>query len=283
MFMFGDCMKCSRSIGRSAEHCWNHVQVPVSRLRKFLVSWFVERCRVSDSFRQILLEAIKAELRRQKGRRATERDVLGAKVKDLECQERNLRKSIRIAKEISGEEMESLVADLAMVTEQLRAVRCEASPISATPADYGEDEVLEHLAEVLAHLLETSFEMAEVVRGFVPRCVIVPVQSYETGQVYPRAKLMVRANMQNYDELTEIVVDLFEWPVPVRIMAEAVRLRSQTPQPTLKQIGAQLGVSYMSVKRALGYARLMQELGVTEPFRELYEKPEKASRWRDAS
>jgi hypothetical protein len=39
----------------------------------------------------------------------------------------------------------------------------------------------------------------------------------------------------------------------------------------------------MTVKRAIGYHRLMQQLGVTEPFRELSEKPANAPRWRDAS
>jgi len=125
--------------------------------------------------------------------------------------------------------------------------------------------------------------MAEVVRGFVPRCMIVPVQSLDTGQVYPRAKLLVRGNMEDYDNLQELVVDLFEPPLHVRVMPDAVKLRSQVPRPTLKQIGAALDTSYMTVKRALAYDRLMTELGVSEPFRELYAKPEKAARWRDAS
>jgi hypothetical protein len=77
-------------------------------------------------------------------------------------------------------------------------------------------------------------------------------------------------------ELTELVVDLFEAPKHIRILADVARLRSQTPQPTLKQIGAQLGVSHMTVKRARDYARQMEELGVAEPFRELEEKPANA-------
>jgi hypothetical protein len=234
----------------------------------------------------VLVEAAARQLQQQRERGTTERDVLEAKVKDLQTQERNLRRSIAISEALPDEELTSLVGDLKAVTQELRSVqgRLKAATSSTDPlVEFAGDEIVANLEAVLGHLLRTSFEMAEVVRGFVPRCVIVPVQSHDTGQVYPRAKLTVRGNMKNYDELTEIVVDLFEAPKHIRIMEEAVRLRNQTPQPTLKQIGAQLGVSYMSVKRALGYARLMQELAVTEPFRELYEKPENASRWRDAS
>ena len=78
-------------------------------------------------------------------------------------------------------------------------------------------------------------------------------------------------------------MDLFDPPLHIQHVAAAAKLRSQQPRPTLKQIGAALGVSYMTAKRSLGYARLMQELGVTEPFRELRDKPQSASRWRDAS
>ncbi len=118
---------------------------------------------------------------------------------------------------------------------------------------------------------------------FLPRCVIVPVQPLDTGQVYSRAKLLVRGNMECYDQPDELVVDLFEPAVHIRVMPKAVQLRALSPRPTLKQIGAMLGTSYMTIKRALGYARLMQKIGARESYREVHDKPEYASRWRDAS
>jgi hypothetical protein len=71
-------------------------------------------------------------------------------------------------------------------------------------------------------------------------------------------------------------------PLHIGHMPEAMRPRSQEPPPTLKQIEAALGVSYMTTKRRLGYAPLMRQLGLTEPFRELRDEPESASRWRDS-
>jgi hypothetical protein len=285
MFLCRPHLRCGNSFPHLDGTCWNHVQAPVAPLRTAFINWLVARCNESDEFRSVLLDSAARHLREQQCRSSAQRDVLAAKVRDLEVQERNLRKSIGVSEEIADEELTSLVSDLAAVTQQLRNARSQLSvQDSSDPiAQLAGDEILANLADVLEHLLQTSFEMAEVVRGFVPRCVIVPVQSWAGGQVYPRAKLLVRGNLQNREDLTELVVDLFDAPVHIGLMADALRLRRQTPQPTLKQIGAVLDTSYMTVKRALGYARLMEALGVTEPFRELCEKPAQAARWRHAS
>jgi hypothetical protein len=247
------------------------------------VEWLVERCEASEAFRAELLQAAKQSLGRQRSRGKSDRGVLDAKVKDLETQESNLRTAIRLVKDMSKEDIEDLVADRAAVRKQLKEARTQRASLDSTDEvfrDYSDDDILEHLEEVLMHLLATSFEMAEVVRGFVPRCVIAPVQALDTGQVHARAKLMVRGHLEDYERLDELVVDLFEPPLHVRIMAEAVKLREQTPRPTLEQIGAALNVSYMTVKRAFAYERLMQTLDTQELYRELTDKPEKASRWR---
>jgi hypothetical protein len=250
------------------------------------VEWLVERCEASEAFRAELVQAAKQSLGGQRGRGKTDREVLDAKVKDLETQESNLRTAIRMAKEMSEEDIKDLLGDRSAVLPQLKVARAQRASLDSSDElfrDYSDDDIVEHLEEVLMHLLATSFEMAEVIRQFVPQCVIIPVQSLDTGQVYARAKLLVRGHVDDYERLDELVVDLFEPALHVRIMPEAVKLRQQTPRSTLKQIGAALGVSYMTAKRALKYARLMQNVDTQEPYRELTGKPENASRWRDAS
>jgi hypothetical protein len=69
------------------------------------------------------------------------------------------------------------------------------------------------------HLLDTPLDVAEMIRGFVARCAIVPVQSLDTGQMYPRAKLPVRGSMEDYDDVTELVVDLFEPALPTSLLS----------------------------------------------------------------
>lgn len=286
MYSCGRYLRCRNSFGARAGDCWNHCQAPIAPLRAFVVKWLVTQCQVSEDFRNTLLKAVQQALHQQRSHRDLERVTYDAKLKDLEGQERNLRRSVRVAEAIAEEDLKGLVEDLANVTKQLRELRNQAvaaETAARAVTDFDDQEIIANLSEVLEHLLDTSFEMAEVVRRFVPKCVIVPVQSLDTGQVYPRAKLYVRGNLDDYDELTELIVDLFEPPVHIRLVPEANQLRSQQPQPTLKQIGAALGTSYMTVKRALAYARRMESLGVTTPFRELSEKPANASRWRDGT
>ncbi len=258
MYANGPFLKCSNTFARHHQTCWNHVLAPMAPLRAAVVNWLVGQCDQSTDFRDVLLIAAKEQLKQRQRHLSIERDAIDAKVKDLECQERNLLKSIRISTEIGEDDLKSLVTDLAGVTAQLRDARRQADITDDSPplmANYDDDEIIANLGAVLGHLLETSFEMAEIMRGFIPRCIIVPVQSLDTGQVFARAKLLVRANMANREELQEVVVDLFEPALHIRHMPEAVRLRSQEPRPTLKQIGAALGVSYMTIKRSLGYAR----------------------------
>ena len=122
--------------------------------------------------------------------RTFEREAATARVTELETQERNLRRSIRLGDALPDEDLAALVNDLAEVTKQLREARREIETEGSEElslADYDEGDILANLPEVLEHLVGTSFEMAELIRRFVPRCVIVPVQSLDSGQVYPRA------------------------------------------------------------------------------------------------
>jgi len=151
------------------------------------------------------------------------------------------------------------------------------------PGETSDDQISARLEDVLTFLVGSSFEMAETIRRLIPKCVIVPIQAWDGGQVYSRAKLYVRGNMEDFEQLDEIVENLFEPPLHIQHLAAAVKLRSQQPRPTLKQIGKALGTSYMTIKERCITPKVMEELGVSEPFRELHSKPETAARWRHAS
>ncbi|MEX0610818.1 MAG: hypothetical protein WD229_01750, partial [Pirellulales bacterium] len=236
MYAVGKFLRCSNSFRRRAGTCWNHVLVPIAPLRAFIVAWLVKFARTSAAFRSVLLPVIQEQLRGQDQRRQSERSLKSMKVRELETQERNLRRSIKLSEELSDEELKSLVADLTAVTAQLKEARQDAQvDESAEPFfDLSDVAIMANLEQVLTHLVDTSFAMAALLRRFVPKCGIVPVQALDTGQVQPRAKLSVRGCMENCEQLDELVVDLFEPPVHIRLMPDAVRLRNQEPRPTLK-------------------------------------------------
>lgn len=286
MYLFGAFLKCRGAFQAQLQSCWNHVLVPLQPLRAFVANWFVQQFHTSKEFRDALLPSIKLQLGSRQKDRQKRFDRQGADVRALEKQELNLRKSLRIAEEVSEDELKSLVTDLAAVTKELKAKRQLAAEVEAEVApsgDMSDTEMEERLPEILEYLINNSFEMAEIIRGFIPKCSVVPVQDLANGLVHPRVKLYVRSNMNDPECLEKLICDAFEAPLHIRHLSEIVLMRSEVPRPTLKQIAERLQVSHMTVKRGLAYDRLMKDLGVTEPFRELTTKPDKASRWRDAS
>ena len=126
-------------------------------------------------------------------------------------------------------------------------------------------------------------------KRYFPEIIIRPVQLLDRPQVYPRAAF----RFQTGDELegpashcVEMVMDFFEPPIHVRllpkILAERAKINPATGRvPSYKHIAAICGTSVMTIKRALNYARLMQQEGLSEPFRVLLEAPARASRWRN--
>jgi hypothetical protein len=78
----------------------------------------------------------------------------------------------------------------------------------------------------------------------------------------------------------EVVLDLFEPSLPIRYLKPCCQARQEHPAFSLKGLARIVGIGCMTVKRALDYARLMEQEGLTEPYRELHERPVAASRWK---
>lgn len=290
MFQCGKFLRCSNSFRVSGETCWNHVHVPTEPLKRYVVQWLVQQASASQPFRDTLLTAIQLQLRSRQASRLARSTRLHAERDVLEKKETNLRKAISVASDLTGDCLEALVKDLAEVSAQLTIKRQELSQVHNAPAeeDYTDEQILAELPRVLVKLIDSSFEMAEVLKQLIVRCEVVPVQALDSGLVRARAKFVFRTLSACPDGTVvenevEGVVDLFEPAAHIRCLGAAVALRSQTPRPTLKQIAAQLGTSYMTVKRALAYQTLMDAEGLTNPYRVLTSKPGKASRWKSAS
>jgi deoxyinosine 3'endonuclease (endonuclease V) len=65
-----------------------------------------------------------------------------------------------------------------------------------------------------------------------------------------------------------------------RYLAAKAAADAEGRRPSLKQMGAELGVNRMTVKRARNYIKQMEEERMTEPYRELHACPKNASRWK---
>jgi len=136
--------------------------------------------------------------------------------------------------------------------------------------------------------LRRSLEFTDVMRRLFPEFTIQSVQALDTGQVHPRGRLrfcpQALGSSLDTDKGAEdgvwIMLDFFDPPKHIAVLDRCLALRAENPKLSLRGIAAQLDVSYMTVKRALAYARKMEEKGTDEPYQEVHERPTNASRWR---
>jgi flagellar biosynthesis/type III secretory pathway chaperone len=198
----------------------------------------------------------------------------------LAKEKENLTRAIRI-----GGDLEALVSSLRAVEQELTAAIQERDQLRDETEVVGEfsspADVAGRLDEVITRLSLTSPEFADVMRRLIPSFVIQPVQALDCPQIRPRAKLTLSLRAWGSDEEQDetIILDLFEPPLHVRHLNRVVAAKWDTPKASLRVLAVRLGLNYMTVKRALGYDRLMREAGLTAPYREVRDRPRRASRW----
>ena len=278
-------LRCQNSLPRSSKKCWNHVQMNAELTRRRVIAWLTSRCESCSPLRPALVRVALEHWQRLHCPRPGAGKSLEREISSLETQSANLAKAISL-----GGELDVLVRALTAVNDSIRAARERqadqtAEGAEATPTmspEYVED----HLEEVIDQLARESFEFGDFLRMLFPSFTVSPVQALDTPQVQPRGKLRFKANaipgLDDADGMAqdfELVVDLFEPPQRIRYLDTIIRAKKATPKSTLRTIAGALGTSYMTVKRALSYAKLMEQQRLAEPYRELHECPEVGSRW----
>jgi site-specific DNA recombinase len=287
VYYAGSYLKCSNALVQLGRRCWNHVQVPAQLTRQLVVSGLMEYLNTMPPVRLAMVESVRTLLEQTSGgirrrRRDWDRDIAA-----LERQSANLATAIA-----EGGQLQVLLEKLRGVEDALQQARAGQLAEQQRSAESGDlptkQQIDERLPELLLRLAGSSFEFADLMRRIFPLFVIQPVQALDTPLVRPRAKLTFRpgslvsngtANGADVAD-AEVTIDLFEPPIHILHMSRCLAAKAENPRLSLKRIATQLGINYMTVKRALDYARRMQAAGVTDPYRELIERPEIASRWR---
>jgi hypothetical protein len=234
-----------------------------------------------------MVESVRTLLEQASGGTRRRRCDWDRDISALERQSANLATAIA-----EGGQLQALLEKLQGVEDALQQARSAQLAEQQRSAESGglptKEQIDEMLPELLLRLVGSSFEFADLMRRIFPQFVIQPVQALDTPLVRPRAKLTFRPGSlvgnrpANGAEIadTQVTIDLFEWPVHIRHMSSCLAAKAESPHLSLKKIATQLGINYMTVKRSLDYARRMQAAGLTDPYRELFERPEIASRWR---
>jgi hypothetical protein len=238
-----------------------------------------------------MVDAIWQELERTHRRSARGWRDLDREIASLERQAMNLATAIA-----QGGELQTLVQKLKTVEDALakaRATRAVELSQSEDKAPFStKKQVDESLARILNSLAGSSFEFANLLRRIFPQFVIQPVQALDTGQVRPRAKLVfcpgAISNFSKSDcsvpgdlDQKQVTIDLFVPPLHIRHVHECLAAKKANPKLGYKKLSNLLNLNRMTIKRAIHYARLMEQAGTTDPYREIIVRPEEVSRWRN--
>ncbi len=282
MYRYGSFLKCKNAVPKGPRTCWNHVQVDIATVHAKIIAWFIGVLDRYPDARDVVVTAALEELERRRHRSRSASDNLDARITTLRAEADNLARAIA-----AGGELDALVRLLASVNASLEQAVHERACIEQQANEVGGllsyEDVSTRLEEVLLCLANSSFEFTDIMRRMVPEFTIVPVQALDCAQIRPRARLTMRLGPPacgDQADVGEIVtLDLFDPPVHVQHLKACVATKKEKPSATYKEIAHKLGTSYMTVKRAFDYHRLMQAQGVTDPYREVTEEPTNASRW----
>jgi hypothetical protein len=159
--------------------------------------------------------------------------------------------------------------------------------MTSTALATSRQELVERLHEHVLALARASYEFGDLMRQVLPVFRVEPVQALDSGQVRPRGRLVFRPEAlidrsasPDQSTVTEVLVDLFDPPEPIRHLEACLQEKRQNPRWGYVRIARSLGIGRMTVKRALAYARLMESAGTDNPYRPLRSRPDRASRWQ---
>lgn len=276
MHSFGRYLRCSRARDKGSGRCWNHVQVDLEEMRERVFGWLSNLAETHAELRTALTDALAAEAERN--RTGARREALVREIQILEGQANRLTEAIA-----SGGDLAPLIVRLGTATTELEAARRKLSQLETTQASGTPDD--RSLAVQVTEVSLRSLEFADRMRHVLPEIRIQPVQALDTPLVRPRAVLrgvpiLVPDSQPDTEETSLWTVDLFSPPRHIALIEPCRHWKRERPDFNYEEIGEQLGVSGMTVKRAFDYARRMDAAGLRDPYRELREKPRQASRWK---
>jgi DNA invertase Pin-like site-specific DNA recombinase len=286
MVISGDHLRCPRCLKKNGRTCWNRVEVPLDVIRNQVHTWLLQQFDSCAAARQVFVDAAWIEIEQRRLKSNSRQENIRAKRGQLKKQIRNINRAIQ-----AGGKLKSLVAELKKLEakdKKLRRKLRKKPSSNAMASCVAKEEVAKNLGDILMELMRGSYDFNQLMRKFFPEFVIVPVQALDTDQVHPRGKLLFVADPEKPSDESgnsmQVSFDLFTPPVHISLLPKIQEAYAKAVAAGVKasyrSISETVGTSYMTVKRARNYERLMQAVNTTDPFRELTAQPAKASRWR---
>lgn len=283
MYRFGEHLKCQNAVSGGSKSCWNHVLVNIMEVHAKVIPVVIRFLERNPRMRSLVSTVAWEQY--QQDLRLSQRSTggLDCQITDLEKKRDSLATAIA-----EGGELSSLLKLLKDVESRLTKLYAEREKHSQVRQQFGTyssaQEIEQRFDEVVPKMAAKSREFAEWLRKLIPRFTIWPVQALDSGLVRPRAEITMSTApwVSSHEEAIEetVAIDLFTPPLHIQCLAKVAAAKEKTPDASLRQLEVQTGINYMTIKRAIGYMKLMQEAGTRDPYRVLIGPPISASRWR---
>lgn len=221
-------------------------------------------------------------------------DSLDVKVREFKTAlDRNQREIDHVLAEVrSGNASQILRSDLKRLEEErteLESNREEAERTRVAKVVLpSAEELKRQYHETFQDLAVDSYRFARKMRLLVPRIVVFPVRLCDGGSLVLRAKVRLRLSALITDGGTRravreafekmLVVDLFELPQREQFRVQVVALRKAGMKE--RSIAEKFGITQPAVQNAAGLQRLMDQLGITDPYVPVTEPPAEGSKLR---
>lgn len=286
-------LQCRSARSDAVHRCWNHVQVMAEQVQAKVMPWFLEQARRCPEFWESFVESAWQEYQSTRSRSDKEVSRVDDRILDLEARAANLVNAVE-----QGGDLSILVAKLRDVQASLEKASSEKQALldcgSGQVALPTREEFVARIDAAVLELAKSSMNFAALLRPLFAEFVIYPVQALDTDLVRPRARVRLCLTPAaealpdgsdvaiSIDACASATFDLFDPAVHIQHALACVAAKDQHPENQLRTIATRLGINYMTVKRALDYAKLMQAEGTgDDPYRVLTSEPANASRWRD--
>lgn len=280
-------MKC-RHARSHASDCWNHVHLNIDRTRVELVNLLLSRIAENQDAWQVMMDAAWTQFEAAQSRSNQSLNDIDREIKRLEKESGRIAKAIRAGLSLESIKLESQTIQREL-KEANRKRKKALNKANGNAANSTREQFDIDPKATLILLSRTSYEFAEFLRRIIPRFDIQPIQQIDSGLVRPRCivtvdpgRLLNAGNELDTSAAQTYQIDVFDPPAHILLLPDVLRIKSENPNWGYVRIARALGdeSKRMTIKRALAYKRLMDDEGLTEPYRILTEKPEHASRWK---
>ena len=279
-------LRCRNAKPDSDHSCWNQTFVSVEHVRTMLLPKLLEILKEHPELRQRLIDTAWSEYERALviSRRHTDKDE--RRLAELQ------REAGQLAEAIAKRALDALLDCLEQTQTEIKALQTRLKhrrqEVEQSTKFMSKQDVENGLLDAVLELSQTSFEFGALMRQMFPDFYAYPAQALDTPQVHARVVLRLPTGSAESDsngpENSEsITIDAFEPPLHIANAQRCWTAKQEHPEWSLKRIGKELSLCYMTVKRALAYARLMIARNTTDPYVVLTQRPAEASRWRAQS